>query len=51
VGSFAEASTHVVERGRAGGRQVTLLVTTGLLEGDGHFAPHGHTVVVRIRLD
>jgi hypothetical protein len=26
-------------------------VTTGLLEGDGHFAPHGHTVVVRIRLD
>ena len=26
-----------------------LFVTTGMLEGDGSFAPHGHTVRFRVR--
>lgn len=51
VGTFAEASTHVVDVGRGGGREADLLVTTGMLEGDGHFAPHGHTVRLRVRVD
>jgi hypothetical protein len=50
VGSFAEASTHVVEAGRTDSRQVALLVTTGMLDGDGSFAPHGHTVLLRVRV-
>ena len=49
LGSFAEASTHVVERSTDVGRDVELFVTTGMLEGDGSFAPHGHTVRVRVR--
>ena len=48
IGSFAEASTHVVERS-PDGRDVELFVTTGMLEGDGRFAPHGHTVRIRVR--
>ena len=44
LGTFAEASTHVVERSSDVGKDVELLVTTGMLEGDGVFAPHGHTV-------
>jgi len=49
IASFAEASTHVVERSPYVGRDVDLFVTTGMLEGDGSFAPHGHTVRVRVR--
>ena len=49
LGSFAEASTHVVERGPDVGRDVELFATTGMLEGDGGFAPHGHTVRIRVR--
>ena len=40
--------THVVERSPDVGRDVELFVTTGMLEGDGHFAPHGHTVRFRV---
>ncbi len=46
IGSFAEASTHVVATSRDDSVDVT--VTTGMLEGDGAFAPHGH--VVRLSL-
>ena len=49
LGSFAEASTHIVERSLDVGRDVELFVTTGMLEGDGQFAPHGHTVRIRVR--
>jgi hypothetical protein len=48
LGTFAEASTHVVEQSRDVGRDVELLATTGMLEGDGVFAPHGHTVRIRV---
>jgi len=50
LGTFAEASTHVVGRSPEVGRDVELFVTTGMLEGDGFFAPHGHTVRIRVRL-
>lgn len=50
LGTFAEASTHVVERSPDVGKDVELLVTTGMLEGDGAFAPHGHTVRISVRL-
>jgi hypothetical protein len=50
LGSFAEASTHVVERSPDVAGEVELVVTTGMLEGDGVFAPHGHTVRIRVEL-
>lgn len=50
LGTFAEASTHVVERSTDVGKEVELFVTTGMLEGDGVFAPHGHTVRISVRL-
>ena len=50
LGTFAEASTHVVERSADVGRDVEILATTGMLEGDGAFAPHGHSVRIRVRL-
>jgi uncharacterized protein YihD (DUF1040 family) len=50
VGTFAEASTHVVERSPDVGKSVEIHATTGMLEGDGEFAPHGHTVRIRVRL-
>ena len=50
LGTFAEASTHVVERSLDVGRSVELFATTGMLEGDGAFAPHGHTVRIRVDL-
>ena len=49
LGTFAEASTHVVERVTDVGKDVELVVTTGMLEGDGVFAPHGHTVRIAVR--
>ena len=49
VGTFAEASTHVVETKPDVGREVELLVTTGMLEGDGEFAAHGHLVRIAVR--
>lgn len=50
LGTFAEASTHVVERSPDVGRDVEIFATTGMLEGDGDFAPHGHTVRIRVTL-
>jgi hypothetical protein len=50
LGTFAEASTHVVETSSDVGRDVEVLATTGMLEGDGFFAPHGHTVRIRARV-
>ena len=49
LGTFAEASTHVVEQASELGESIQLLVTTGMLEGDGAFAPHGHTVRIAVR--
>jgi hypothetical protein len=43
VASFAEASTHVREVAPG-----DFEVVTGMLEGDGAFAPHGHVVRLRI---
>jgi hypothetical protein len=51
LGTFAEASTHVVERSPDVGKDVEIFVTTGMLEGDGEFAPHGHTVRIRVVLE
>ena len=44
IGSFAEASTHVVQR--IDGDQVVFEVATG--QPDGEFAAHGHLVVLRV---
>ena len=49
LGTFAEASTHVVVQRADAGESVELLATTGMLEGDGAFAPHGHTVRIAVR--
>jgi hypothetical protein len=49
LGTFAEASTHVVVQAAAPRESVELLATTGMLEGDGAFAPHGHTVRIAVR--
>jgi hypothetical protein len=46
IGTFAEQSSHVVSRGTAA--ETRLEVTTGVLEGDSHFAPHGHVVRLRV---
>jgi hypothetical protein len=48
VGSFAESATSVRQRTMGGGGLV-FEVVTGLLDGDGQFAPHGHTVRLRIK--
>jgi hypothetical protein len=51
LGTFAEASTHVVERVGDVGKEVEVFVTTGMVEGDqglGSLAPHGHTVRIRV---
>jgi hypothetical protein len=50
LGTFAEASTHIVERSADVGRDVEIHATTGMLEGDSAFAPHGHTVQIRVLL-
>ena len=51
LGTFAEASTRVVERLADVGKEVEVSATTGMLEGDegtGAFVPHGHTVRIRV---
>jgi hypothetical protein len=48
IGSFAESSTHVVARS-PDDTSVEVTVTTGMLEGDGAFAPHGHVVRLSVR--
>ena len=47
VGTFSEDSTHIELRPSDG--VVVLDVITGMPDGSDHFAPHGHTV--RLRLD
>ena len=47
IGTFAEAHALVAQRDRDDGG-IELDVTTGMLEGDGDFAPHGHTVRLRV---
>jgi hypothetical protein len=44
IGSFAELSTHVVEEPHTDRAVMRLVVTTGILEGDSRFAPHGHVI-------
>jgi len=48
LGSFAESNTHVVVKWR-GERGWTLEITTGELEGDSRFAPHGHVVRLTVK--
>jgi hypothetical protein len=48
IGSFAEASTHAVATS-PDDSSVEVTVTTGMLEGDGAFAPHGHVVRLSLR--
>jgi hypothetical protein len=46
VGTIAEAATTVHEQAREDG--ATFQVVTGLLEGDGPFTSHGHTLLLRV---
>jgi hypothetical protein len=49
LGTFAEPATHVATRTHDVGREIAVTVTTGVLEGDSRFAPHGHVVRLRVR--
>jgi hypothetical protein len=46
IGRIAETHTHVTER--KGTTTVEFDITTGMLDGDGQFAPHGHVVTLRV---
>ena len=46
VGTFSEESTHIEQR--QSDSAVELYVVTGMPDGSEHFAPHGHTVRLRI---
>jgi hypothetical protein len=46
IGTIAEPATAVHEHAREDG--ATFQVVTGLLEGDGPFTSHGHTVFLRV---
>jgi hypothetical protein len=48
LGSFAEPATHVATTTHDVGREIAVTITTGVLEGDSHFAPHGHVVRLRV---
>ena len=51
VGSFAELATYVRQRGieeTDGDRTFLFEIVTGILDGESRFAPHGHTVRVRV---
>ena len=52
VGSFAELATYVRQRRseetEVGDRTFLFEVVTGILDGETRFAPHGHTVRVRV---
>ena len=48
IGSFAEASTHVIAAS-GDDASVDVVVTTGMLDGDGPFAQHGHVVRLSLR--
>lgn len=47
IGSIAEESTHVVEW--VDGDAAVFDVATGKVSEDGHFAPHGHLLRLRIQ--
>jgi hypothetical protein len=47
VGTFCEESTHIEQRWSDGA--VELDVVTGMPDGSEQFAPHGHTVRLRLR--
>jgi hypothetical protein len=47
LGTFAETGTYVDKREKAD--SVELDVVTGVVPDDGHFATHGHTVLLRVR--
>jgi hypothetical protein len=47
IGAVAEAASLVRER--VEGAETVYDVATGMLEGDGAFAPHGHLLRLRIR--
>jgi hypothetical protein len=44
LGSFAEPATHVATTTHDVGREIAVTITTGVLDGDSRFAPHGHVV-------
>jgi len=46
IGHFAETHVHVTQRKTA--TTIEFDVTTGMLGGEGTFAPHGHVVILRI---
>jgi hypothetical protein len=52
VGSFAELATYVRQRRsdetEVGDRTFLFEIVTGILDGETQFAPHGHTVRVRV---
>ena len=52
VGSFAELATYVRQRRTEetgdGDRTFLFEIVTGFLDGESRFAPHGHTVRVRV---
>jgi hypothetical protein len=48
IGSFAEAATHV-NATSPDQTSVDVTVTTGILDGDSAFAPHGHVVRLWLR--
>jgi hypothetical protein len=48
IGAVAEAASLVRER--PGATETIFDVTTGMLNGDGSFAPHGHLLRLRVRL-
>jgi hypothetical protein len=49
LGSIAESATYVRQRGGGGDEVVLFEVVTGMLAADTHFAPHGHTLRLRVR--
>jgi hypothetical protein len=51
IGTLAEPSTHVVQTKPDHGRDVAVVITTGVLAGDSAFAPHGHVVRLHVRTD
>jgi hypothetical protein len=46
IGVVAEGATYVRQRGGEG--ELLFEVGTGMLEGDTDFAPHGHTLLLRL---